>query len=171
MTFNLSDEIINNIIMFQENIPVPIIKLVNSFNILVYKDNKMDKDISGAIINEKDIYSIYVNGNEHEHRWRFTVAHELAHFLLHKDLINEELKGTLTDIKAANGAMYRSKLYSVFEKDANKLAAEILMPLNKIKELYSGNNTKDLANQFNVSEQAVKIRVSHPYNVFLRERM
>ena len=57
------------------------------------------------------------------------------------------------------------------EKDANKLAAEILMPLNKIKELYFNNNynTSKLAKEFNVSEQAIKIRVDNPYNSFLKE--
>lgn len=169
MSFSIEQ---NNIILKHQNkLPVPVIKLANSFNIDVYRDIKMDKDISGAIINENGIYSIYVNGREPEYRRRFTIAHEIAHFLLHREMIEKEFNGNLTDTKGSNGIMYRSKLYTMFEKDANKLAAEILMPLNKIKELYFNNNynTSKLAKEFNVSEQAIKIRVDNPYNSFLKE--
>lgn len=64
--------------------------------------------------------------------------------------------------------MYRSKLSTIFEKDANKLAAEILMPLEKVKELYlKYNDIKKLSNEFAVSEQAMRIRINNPYNQFI----
>ena len=113
MSFSIEQ---NNIILKHQNkLPVPVIKLANSFNIDVYRDIKMDKDISGAIINENGIYSIYVNGREPEYRRRFTIAHEIAHFLLHREMIEKEFNGNLTDTKGSNGIMYRSKLYTMFE--------------------------------------------------------
>lgn len=172
MSFDIEENNIKKILEHQKNIPVPIIKLANSFNIQVYRVSNMANNVSGAIINDNGIYSIYVNAKEPEHRRRFTIAHEISHFLLHRNIIEDELDGNLTEAKGSNGVMYRSKLYDVFEKDANKLAAEILMPLNKIQELYinSNYNIKILVNEFNVSEQAIKIRLENPYNTFLREK-
>ena len=139
MSFDIEENNIKKILEHQKNIPVPIIKLANSFNIQVYRVSNMANNVSGAIINDNGIYSIYVNAKETEHRRRFTIAHEISHFLLHRNIIEDELDGNLTEAKGSNGVMYRSKLYDVFEKDANKLAAEILIPLNKIQEL-SGSN-------------------------------
>ena len=172
MSFDIEENNIKKILEHQKNIPVPIIKLANSFNIQVYRVSNMANNVSGAIINDNGIYSIYVNAKEPEYRRRFTIAHEIAHFLLHRDIIEDELDGNLTEAKGSNGVMYRSKLYDVFEKDANKLAAEILIPLNKIQELYinSNYNIKILVKEFNVSEQAIKIRLENPYNTFLREK-
>lgn len=170
MSYELKEEYINNILQYQKEIPIPIVKLANSFNIEVYKVSDMKSDISGAIINENGIYTIYTNKNELEYRRRFTIAHELSHFMLHKDIINNHLNGNLTDAKENGGIMYRSKLSNIFEKDANKLAAEILMPLEKVTELYFNcKNIKKLAKEFMVSEQAMAIRIDNPYNLFLKK--
>ena len=92
----------------------------------------------------------------------------MAHYILHKDIIDNDLNGNLTDAKGSGGIMYRSKLSTIFEKDANKLAAEILMPLEKVKELYlKYNDIKKLSNEFAVSEQAMRIRINNPYNQFI----
>ena len=134
--FELKKEYISKILDCQNNIPVEIVSLANSLGIEVYKAFNMDADTSGAIINKNENYIIYTNANEPVYRRRFTVAHEIAHYMLHKDIIDNHLDGNLTDAIGIGGIMYRSKLSSIFEKDANKLAAEILMPLEKKKELY-----------------------------------
>ena len=160
MSYELKEEYINNILQYQKEIPIPIVKLANSFNIEVYKVSDMKSDISGAIINENGIYTIYTNKNEPEYRRRFTIAHELSHFMLHKDIINNHLNGNLTDAKENGGIMYRSKLSNIFEKDANKLAAELY---------FNCKNIKKLAKEFMVSEQAMAIRIDNPYNLFLKK--
>lgn len=170
MSYELKEEYINNILQYQKEIPIPIVKLANSFNIEVYKVSDMKSDISGAIVNENGNYIIYTNKTEPKYRRRFTIAHELSHFILHKDIINNHLNGNLTDAKESGGIMYRSKLSNIFEKDANKLAAEILMPLEKVKELYFNcKSIKKLAKEFLVSEQAMAIRIDNPYNLFLKK--
>ena len=166
--FELKKEYISKILDCQNNIPVEIVSLANSLGIEVYKAFNMDADTSGAIINKNENYIIYTNANEPVYRRRFTVAHEIAHYMLHKDIIDNHLDGNLTDAIGIGGIMYRSKLSSIFEKDANKLAEEILMPLEKIKELYlKYNDIRKLSEEFDVSEQAVKIRINNPYNQFI----
>ena len=166
--FELKKEYISKILDCQNNIPLEIVSLANSLGIEVYKAFNMDADTSGAIINKNENYIIYTNANEPVYRRRFTVAHEIAHYMLHKDIIDNHLDGNLTDAIGIGGIMYRSKLSSIFEKDANKLAEEILMPLEKIKELYlKYNDIRKLSEEFDVSEQAVKIRINNPYNQFI----
>ena len=59
-------------------------------------------------------------------RKRFTIAHEIAHFILHSDqLVRGDIEETL----------YRGGLSDRLETEANKLAADILMPLSLIEKL------------------------------------
>jgi len=111
--------------------------------------------MSGMIRKEGDDCKIYVNKSHFETRRRFTIAHEIAHFILHKDLIGD---GIVDD------ALYRSNLSNKIEAQANSFAAEILMPwdlLNKYLPTY--NNVSDLARIFNVSKSAMSIRLGVPY--------
>src|SRR3546814_18529596 len=58
-------------------------------------------------------------------RRRFSIAHEIAYFALHRNLIGD---GVTDD------AMYRSNLSSAVEVQANRMAAGILMPWHLIRE-------------------------------------
>src|SRR3546814_9375366 len=61
-------------------------------------------------------FAIYVNGSHPRVRRRFSIAHEIAHFALHRNLIGD---GVTDD------AMYRSNLSSAVEVQANRMAADI----------------------------------------------
>lgn len=163
------DDDISKILEYQKNIPVPIVALSNHFNIEVFKVSNMSNGISGAIIKDNNKYTIYTNKNEPENRRRFTIAHELAHFLLHKNIIDNQCNGNLTDAKDI-GIMYRSKLSSIFEREANILASEILMPIDKLKSLIYEDNIDSiskLSDIFQVSKEAIRIRTDKLENKFL----
>lgn len=102
-------------------------------------------------------YVVKVNRHDPARRQRFTVAHEIAHFLLHKDLIGEGIE---------DDVLYRSALSDRFEHEANRLAAEILMSPESIQHSYRRAlelNVEDviryIADQFDVSEAAAEIRL------------
>lgn len=87
-------------------------------------------------------------------RYRFTLAHELGHILLgHLDT------GRMLSRKNSNELW----IYEKAEKDANKFAAELLMPKDKVLEQIETNddiNTiEDLAFKFDVSRAAMSIRL------------
>ncbi|TGN09354.1 ImmA/IrrE family metallo-endopeptidase [Leptospira ilyithenensis] len=42
------------------------------------------QDVSGILNVEGNLYSIVVDQDHHDHRKRFTIAHELGHYILHK---------------------------------------------------------------------------------------
>lgn len=113
-------------------------------------------DVSGAIHRQSTgQYRIYVNERDSRERQRFTCAHELAHFLLHRDVLED---------KHEENVMYRSNLSNDKEISANKLAAEILMPyetLNRVAETRR-YGIRELAEVFGVSRQALLVRLGIP---------
>lgn len=102
-------------------------------------------------------FEIKVNKYETPERQRFTIAHEIAHYLLHRDSIGH---GVVDSI------MYRSNLTSRKETEANKLAATLVMPAPLVtKELSRAGGaaqpgvTEELAALFRVSAPAMKVRL------------
>ena len=102
-------------------------------------------------------FEIKVNKYEAAERQRFTVAHEIAHYLLHRNDIGT---GVVDSI------MYRSSLTSRKETEANRLAADITMPAEAVsRELNNFNGIRDaevasaLASIFRVSLPAMKVRL------------
>jgi len=116
--------------------------------------------ISGLIQPSDDApagFEIKVNKYETPERQRFTVAHEIAHYLLHRNDIGA---GVVDSI------MYRSNLTSRKETEANRLAADITMPADAVaRELRRIGGTRDaeaasaLAGVFRVSLPAMKVRL------------
>jgi Zn-dependent peptidase ImmA (M78 family) len=101
-------------------------------------------------------FSIGVNATEAYTRQRFTIAHEIAHFILHRAKLEN---GDLID-----DSMYRSGLSTKDEADANRLAADILMPRSLITQMVNAGNrdVQTLAIQFQVSVPAMQIRLGIP---------
>jgi Zn-dependent peptidase ImmA (M78 family) len=98
-------------------------------------------------------YAIFVNYTHPRGRQRFTIAHEIAHFVLHRDLIGDGVE---------DDALYRSKLSEWYETQANRMAADILLPAELVRESYSVYGIKSLAGlstRFDVSGDAIRIRL------------
>ena len=124
--------------------PVKVIPIAHAFGVRMYKNRSWVDGLSGLIRRDGEgEYSIHVNANHPITRQRFTMAHELAHFLLHKDKIGDGI---------TDDYLYRSGLCSSIEREANLLAADILMPKHL---LINEENAK-----LTISEQAEKFWVS-----------
>ena len=137
----------------QQSAPVQVIPLAEELGVDVYKVDWPD-NMSGRIEKDEN-YSIYVNQNHHVNRRRFTVAHEIAHFILHRNQIGDGIN---------DDAMYRSGMPLKVEFEANKLAADILMPWHLLNEYMEDDYTvESLANTFQVSKSAMSIRLGIPY--------
>ena len=82
----LTENILINNDMFK--VPVDVVKIAKLNSIKVYEGN-LDKNVSGAIRynKEKDYFEILVNKNDTRQRKRFTIAHEIGHFFLHKEIL------------------------------------------------------------------------------------
>ncbi|MCX6592310.1 MAG: ImmA/IrrE family metallo-endopeptidase [Acidobacteria bacterium] len=151
----------NMIEAFQQYAPVNVTELAESLGLKVWEDDELPVGVSGKICLDSEFggssgYSVIVRASDPFVRRRFTVAHEIAHFLLHKDKIG----ASLTD-----DGMYRSRNLSTWEEvEANQLAADILMPMPLISRYINsvGADPATLAALFKVSEQAMRIRLKLP---------
>lgn len=150
--------ILNDYISGQD-LPIKVLPLAKHLGIKVY-GAPWPGGISGRIQRDPKRggdsgFAIFVNKHHPEVRRRFTVAHEIAHYVLHERMIGD---GVFDD------ALYRSGLPHQEEVQANALAADILMPRSKIREMQRihGTDIEKLAEIFNVSQQAMSIRLGLP---------
>lgn len=152
-----NQQILKIIEKHQAAAPVSVLAIANDLGINVYK--AIGDGLSGMIVKSAQGgdsgYAIFVNKNDSGFRQRFTIAHEIAHFILHRDAIGD---GIVDD------ALYRSGLSNKQEAEANRLAAEILMPwhLLNISMNEQMKSISDLASKFQVSESAMSIRLGIP---------
>ncbi len=140
-------------------LPVKLGALAKELGIVV-KGSTLSPGISGEIGPHADAeagFQIRINRHDTKARQRFTLAHEIAHFLLHRDLIGAGVRDDM---------LFRSSLSNRVEAEANRLAADIIMPMTLVAEEEKkcvrdaeGIWLENLAKKFEVSTAAMKIRL------------
>ena len=133
----------------QNHFPIKVGVLAKAFGLTV-KSSTLKGNISGEIKILADEVVIRVNRHDVKQRQRFTLAHEIAHYLLHKDLIGDGI---------TDDALFRSKLPSAIETEANNLAADILMPINLLAT-HKKNNESTLKGEALYEKLALDFEVS-----------
>lgn len=109
--------------------------------------------VSGKLYFSKDCWVMEVNKNQNPKRQRFTLAHELGHFVLHKNKNTEFTDTTFFRKNEDNDSL---------EYNANEFAARILMPEERVNFYIQQQNIKSiksLADIFDVSSSAMRYRV------------
>jgi Zn-dependent peptidase ImmA (M78 family) len=138
---------------FTRKAPVDLDGMAQAFGVQVLFDDDMPSDISGKIERLGKSFQITINGRHAPRRRRFTLAHELAHFILHRDLIESGV---------VDNAMYRSATLSDdIERQANRFAADLLMPAALVQAAWRDGvrSYVEMASRFDVSEEAARIRM------------
>lgn len=122
----------------------------------------MDNDISGKLEKRNGNWCAYINSLHSENRQNFTMAHELGHYLLHVESATEDAFVDTTFFRDQGGVGTPSD-YLIKEVEANKFAADLLMPADDFKNFvkFTSNKVADIAQHFKVSPQAVKIRAKN----------
>jgi Zn-dependent peptidase ImmA (M78 family) len=99
-------------------------------------------------------FRIAVNSRHHKNRQRFSMAHEYAHYQLHREQIGSKPEG--------ERILYRNAERNLTEYQANRIASEILMPeaefVDCIKRL--SGDVRAISTIFQVSPEAVRVRAS-----------
>ena len=145
---------------YQTVLPINLLAIAGELGLKIYEVSNWDINLSGKIIRDTSSgspsgYIIYINAKHPFVRKRFTIAHEIAHFIYHKEFIGD---GIVDD------GLYRSDLSNEQEAMANKVAAEILMPASVLREeaIRSKGSIDELAKKFEVSQAAMAIRLGSP---------
>lgn len=125
-------------------------------------------DISGVLVidDAKDTVTIGYNQTESRVRRRFTVAHELGHYVLHRNDSHMFMDKNYTALFRAPNFSYTEKKQKQ-EQEANRFAACLLMPESLLRaeiekmhfDLHSEDEIKHLAKIFDVSSTSMSFRL------------
>lgn len=130
--------------------PVDVEKIAQLLNLEIVKNPYKGKaDFSGVLIRDIHKNIIGVNSNHHEHRQRFTIAHEIGHFLLHEGkqvFVDNNSKFNFRNTNSRLGT-------DLSEIEANTFASLLLIPETFL--------SRDLASHhINLSEQGDVKKIS-----------
>lgn len=160
-------------------VPIDLPSITKQLNLKVVYSDEIPDTVSGVLdCRNSESPLILINKNKSENHQRFSLAHEIGHYLLHSFDGQLHMDGSM-------GVFFRSSLegttpspnksYSVkMEREANVFAAELLMPKDLLeKEVNSRSQSIDmtlveeLAKIFAVSQIAMAIRIREVFGVKL----
>lgn len=130
-------------------------EMIQKLDIDLIKFHFRSKIILGHSIIDDLGPSIMVNDSiDDQNRFNFTLAHELGHHIMHKNiLINASLYDLKDDLK-------NKSLTSPLELQANAYAANLLLPYNVLEaQLVTGYSAYEIKHSSGVSIETIKYRV------------
>lgn len=150
-----------------ENLPIDPKEMAIRHKVPVYEED-LEKDVSGLLVWSNNRASIFVNKTEEKKRQRFSIAHELGHYILCHYAHQGDHVHVDQGVRILQRNAKSSEGVDSMEIEANQFAASILMPSHLIRikvEEVSGGKTLDeqmipkIAESFAVSVQAMTIRL------------
>jgi len=129
--------------------PVDLRDVVSVLNLSLVETEREPFTSEAALVPLGDGHAIELRGRGNERRLRFTIAHEIGHFLLHPRRAVTERGGVTNE-----GT-------SRYEREADQFAAELLMPEHLVRQaaLEVGADPHLLADRFDVSVPAMTVRL------------
>jgi hypothetical protein len=125
-----------------------------------YTEMLKPASISGLIESYGGGYRIVVNSTHSLVRRRFTAAHELGHYVYHRDLIGDGIVDDAAYRSEKIGQYSNTKILREYETQANRFAAIILMPTMLLDRLQTDRiPVPEMARRLQVSEEALRIRL------------
>lgn len=160
-----------------DNLPIPIEEIIEfqlKLNIIPVKELKNVHDIDGWLTS--DLRSIIVDEYQIEHfenRYRFTLAHEVSHLVLHKKVYESANISKTDDYLEFIKQLGETGLVANFEWQANNLAGLILVPeyhlFQEAKKIISATlkntSTDDIIKHTEIFWYLVKWKLSKAFNV------
>ncbi len=124
----------------------------------------LPENISGLIRRKPDgEWEIVVNSIQSTNRQRFTVAHEIGHFIFHRERLANGVSDTLA-YRADDIEMPNPNIGWEQERQANNFAVNLLAPAPLLRAAQAAGLTsdQDLAARFQMSRAAMRIRLGLP---------
>lgn len=121
-------------------VPVKPEEIAEQFGLAVVR-TPLENNVGGFILKKHgEAVRIYVNSNDSQERQRFTLAHEIGHYWLHRDDGGEfgyvEYRGELS-----------TRGTDPVERWANSFAAELIMPARYIRMAWAGGGAVSMASR------------------------
>lgn len=138
--------------------PIPVCEIAAAVGIYDLRDDA-NVSFEGGLIapDDKSEGAIVINGNRPKERRRYTIGHELGHYLnpWHK---SDNPNGFQCNAKnLATEKSDKNNAYLRMEAEANEFSAELLMPENQLRNFLRAKSGADLEH---IADFAVKFEVS-----------
>lgn len=148
-----------------------------------FEEQLLDLRLFGKTDFQKNVIVINSRLKQDEHRYRFTIAHEIGHLLLHR-----KLHSNFEETEISQSIIYKEKLSNndIMEYQANLFAEHLLLPYEPFKlafarflvmeniskpKIYVDSQKCNMAlcfklcsyigDKFNISKQAARIALKH----------
>jgi Zn-dependent peptidase ImmA (M78 family) len=143
-------------------VPIDMDTVANFLGLSVTEED-LEDSVSGMLVVKDGRGTIAVNENHHPNRRRFSAAHEMGHYLLHRDSASVFVDAAPVFFRDETSSAGTKKK----EIEANAFAAELLMPTASLRERvteqavdpYNDAAVHRLARTFGVSAQALTIKL------------
>jgi len=152
-----------------DSIPIDVEAVAERLGLAVLYDDLGAPEISGVLVSNNEGACIFIQRLDHPNRQRFSIAHEIGHHVLKHQFVEGEHvhvdRGhyiSRRDDRSAAGVDPK-------EMEANAFAACMLMPEELVRERAAvvsrgqailDQHVRELARDFQVSEQAMTIRLT-----------
>ncbi len=135
--------------------PIPVLEIAenNGADVIIRDFGDYNDSVSGFCDFENK--KIYVNENDGLQRQAFTMAHELGHWILHRELFLED-----PDRYPVLPRFNKPDDADPYEKEANAFAAELLVPKRLLDPVKFAGAVK-LASIFGVSRSMMEYRLKN----------
>lgn len=139
---------------FIEEPPVDIREIAKNYGLEIVEVALPPKanDVAGYI--DPETKTVYVNLNDSPARRNFTIAHELGHWILHQDKLEEQPEKYAVLYRIPLGIANKDPV----ESEANTFAANLLVP-KEMLENYKTLSNEELAKKFGVSSTVIGYRL------------
>jgi Zn-dependent peptidase ImmA (M78 family) len=143
----------------KDRFTLDLFSFANSLGLNTFSTDFDDDKTAGSIEFDGDNWNIYIKKFDSNNRRRFTLAHEIGHYLSWKfqSLSYTDLQ---TGYHSDSVVMYRGQETSPAEAEANEIAGTLLMPEELVRELFILDKTiEEMADTFGVSIPAMTVRL------------
>jgi Zn-dependent peptidase ImmA (M78 family) len=137
--------------------PVDLLQILTANGIRYEEVDDFPDTVDALIIEDGAKVYAAVNARQHLHRQRFSLAHELGHYFLHRNGMPEDTVSIDNPPTGEDEMAAPSK--SPAEIEADLFAGEVLVPLEMLKA-HVTKGISELSKLFLVSEQVVSIAIS-----------
>ncbi|SMG42639.1 protein of unknown function [Marivirga sericea] len=136
----------------QEKPSIDVTEIANRLGINIIRKS-LGNDLSGVLVLKGDNHSVIgIDIAQGPQRERFTIAHELGHYILHR-----KLKSTFIDEKIT---FTRGNAKGIHEVEANAFAASLLMPKFLLEKNILSFESKEIGEE-QIEELAKEYKVSN----------
>jgi Zn-dependent peptidase ImmA (M78 family) len=147
---------------FGHKLPLNIAGLVEKHGITILR-REVERSVTGVLVIDATRVTMLLNRLFDESQQRFSLAHLLGHFVLHRNL-----SPFFVDFLRPNEKKATPQSWRRLEQEADEFADELLMPEEILREsiadkphnMRSSNVVQPLAARFGVSELAFVLRLS-----------